>query len=57
MTDSPIYDAHNPVEWMPNHVAKIKGLNEAKESKANKAKALEDDVNAKAKGWSGLPIM
>ena len=58
MTDSPTYDAHNPVEWTPDHVAKIKGLNETKESKANKIKASDaDQVNAKAKGWSGLPIM
>ena len=59
MTDSPTYDAHNPVEWTPDHVAKIKGLNETKESKANKTKAVEDDANAKAKakGWVGIPIM
>jgi len=58
MTDSPTYDAHNPVEWTPDHVAKIKGLNEAKESKANKTKASDaDQVNANAKGWAGMPIM
>ena len=57
MTDSPTYDAHNPVEWTPDHVAKIKGLGEAKESKANKAKAVEDDAKTKAKGWAGIPIM
>ena len=57
MTDSPTYDAHNPVEWTPDHVAKIKDLGEAKESKANKTKPLEDNVNAKAKGWAGIPIM
>jgi hypothetical protein len=56
MTDSPTYDAHNPVEWTPDHVAKIKGLNEAN-TKSNKAKSLEDDANAKAKGWVGMPIM
>jgi hypothetical protein len=56
MTDSPTYDAHNPVEWTPDHVAKIKGLNEAN-TKANKAKAVEDDAKAKSKGWAGLPLM
>ena len=57
MTDSPTYDAHNPVEWTPDHVAKIKGLGEAKESKASKTKAVEDDAKTKAKGWAGIPIM
>jgi superfamily II DNA or RNA helicase len=57
MTDSPTYDAQDPVEWTPDHVAKIKGLGEAKESKASKTKALEDDAKAKAKGWAGLPLM
>jgi predicted helicase len=59
MTDSPTYDAHNPVEWTPDHVAKIKGLNlNEANAKANKIKASDaDQVNAKTKGWSGLPIM
>ena len=54
MTDSPIYDANNPVQWTPNHVAKIKGLND---TKPNKAKASDaDQVNVNAKGWAGMPI-
>jgi hypothetical protein len=58
MTDSPTYDAHNPVEWTPDHVAKIKGLNlNEANTKASKTKALEDDAKAKAKGWAGIPIM
>jgi hypothetical protein len=65
MTDSPTYDAHNPVEWTPDHVAKIKGLNlneantTASNTTANKTKALEENAKTKtkAKGWVGLPLM
>jgi hypothetical protein len=58
MTDSPTYDAHNPVEWTPDHVAKLKDLGEAKESKANKtnAKGANAKESKEAKGWVGLPI-
>ena len=55
MTDSPTYDAHNPVEWMPNHVAKNAEAKNA-DAKANKAKSSDaDQVTANAKGWAGLP--
>ena len=54
MTDSTTYDAHNPVEWTPDHVAKeLKA-----DAKANKSKALEDATKpATAKGWVGLPVL
>ena len=60
MTDSPAYDAHNPVEWTPNHVAKAK--NEAKnadDAKAANAKPATATATATAvaKGWAGLPII
>ncbi len=54
MTDSPTYDAHNPVEWTPDHVAKTM------DAKANvKAKVLESNAKGskEAKGWVGLPIL
>ena len=50
MTDSPTYDAHDahhPVQWTPDHVAKTKEV---------EAKPLKKDVE-KAKGWAGMPIM
>jgi superfamily II DNA or RNA helicase len=47
MTDSPTYDAHHPVQWTPNHVAKTKEV---------ETKSLKKDVE-KAKGWAGMPIM
>ena len=50
MTDSTTYDAHDahhPVQWTPDHVAKTKEV---------EAKPLKKDVE-KAKGWAGLPIM
>jgi hypothetical protein len=50
MTDSPTYDAHNPVQWTPDHVAKeLKA-----DAKTNKPKALEHEPT---KGWAGLPVM
>jgi superfamily II DNA or RNA helicase len=49
MTDSPTYDAHNPVEWTPDHVAKA---NDAKKTKA----VVGETKPATAKGWAGLPI-
>ena len=54
MTDSTTYDAHTPVEWMLNYVAKIKevGLNSKVE-----AKPLNKEEGTKAKGWAGLPIV
>jgi hypothetical protein len=54
MTDSTTYDAHTPVEWMLNYVAKIKevGLNSKVE-----AKPLNKEEGTKAKGWAGMPIM
>jgi hypothetical protein len=58
MTDSLTYDAHNPVEWTPDHVAKIKGLNlnvdlnKDKEGKEGK----EECKKTKATGWIGIPI-
>jgi hypothetical protein len=61
MTDSPTYDAHDPVEWTPDHVAKNMDA-KATDAKAN-AKATDAKANAKekgakdeAKGWAGLPI-
>jgi hypothetical protein len=68
MTDSPTYDAHTPVEWTPNHVAKnMDAKAQNTDAKANvKAKALESNAKgsnetketkeSKAKGWVGLPI-
>jgi superfamily II DNA or RNA helicase len=54
MTDSPTYDAHNPVQWTPNHVAKSQNT-DAKDAKANhKTKSVVDEPTAK--GWVGLPI-
>ena len=50
MTDSPTYDAHDahhPVQWTPDHVAKTKEV---------ETKPLKKDVE-KAKGWAGMPIM
>jgi hypothetical protein len=48
MTDSPTYDAHTPVEWTPNHVAKPKPTPVNKE---------EGPKEPKAKGWVGLPVL
>jgi len=64
MTDSPTYDAsdaHHPVQWTPDHVAKHKDASafafaDAKH-KDTKAKKDEKDEGRKAKGWAGLPIM
>ena len=57
MTDSPTYDAHDahhPVQWTPNHVAKTKkGKEEGKEEDNEE----EKKTTAKAKGWAGMPIM
>ena len=54
MTDSPTYDAHNPVQWTLNHVAKSQNT-DAKDAKANhKTKSVVDEPTAK--GWVGLPI-
>jgi superfamily II DNA or RNA helicase len=53
MTDSPTYDANNPVEWTPDHVAK-----DAVDTKKTKAVANQAPAPAPvAKGWAGLPIM
>ena len=56
MTDSPTYDAHNPVQWTPDHVAKTKkgkeGGNEGKEEEGKKTNA-----KAMAMGWAGLPVI
>jgi hypothetical protein len=62
MTDSTTYDAHTPVEWTPNHVAKNMDakakLLEAKGAKANalESNAKETKESKEAKGWVGLPI-
>jgi hypothetical protein len=64
MTDSTTYDAHNPVEWTPDHVAKnmdakanAKILNaKTKESESERA-TKETGVPPKAKGWAGLPVL
>jgi hypothetical protein len=63
MTDSPTYDAHTPVEWTPNHVAKhMDAKTQNTDAKANvKAKSLESNTKGSkeskdAKGWVGLPI-
>jgi hypothetical protein len=58
MTDSPTYDAHNPVQWTPDHVAKKMDANA--NAKATDAKTTNTDAKAKkadVKGWVGLPIM
>ncbi len=53
MTDSPTYDAHNPVQWMPNHVAKeLKS-----DTKANKSRVEDEIKPTAAKGWAGLPVL
>jgi hypothetical protein len=70
MTDSPTYDAsdaHHPVQWTPDHVAKHKDASAFTDAKHKEASAFTDakhkDANAqkdegrKAKGWAGLPIM
>jgi superfamily II DNA or RNA helicase len=62
MTDSPTYDAHNPVQWAPDHVAKTKDL--SVNSKLD-AKTLTKEggtkegtkEGTKAKGWVGLPVL
>jgi superfamily II DNA or RNA helicase len=53
MTDSPTYDAnaHEPVQWTPDHVAKT--VDAKANAKATDAKAKKADV----KGWIGLPII
>jgi predicted helicase len=59
MTDSPTYDAHNPVQWTPDHVAKIKDLtlkvdlNKGKEGKEGKEECKKPKAMT---GWIGLPI-
>jgi hypothetical protein len=61
MTDSTTYDAHTPVQWTPDHVAKA---TDAKNMDAKtKAKSLESNAKGatakeskEAKGWVGLPI-
>jgi len=60
MTDSTTYDAHTPVEWMLNYVAKSQNT-DTKANKANKSKALDSNTKEskeakEAKGWIGLPI-
>jgi superfamily II DNA or RNA helicase len=74
MTDSPTYDAHDahhPVQWTPDHVAKnMDAKAKILEAKGAKANALESNANGSesketketkgakgAKGWVGLPIM
>jgi len=58
MTDSTTYDAHNPVQWAPDHVAKTKDL--SVNSKLD-AKTLTKEggtkEGTKAKGWVGLPVL
>jgi hypothetical protein len=60
MTDSPTYDAHNPVQWTPDHVAKTKkGKEEGKEEGKEGGKEDKEDSKkpkAKAMGWAGLPV-
>jgi superfamily II DNA or RNA helicase len=62
MTDSPTYDAsdaHHPVQWTPDHVAKHKDAPAFTDAKHKDAKTKKDekDEGRKAKGWAGLPIM
>ena len=58
MTDSPTYDAHNPVQWTPDHVAKTKKGKEDKEEDKEDSKNPTAKATAKAKamGWAGLPV-
>jgi hypothetical protein len=56
MTDSTTYDAHNPVQWTPDHVAKIKTKELSVNSKSD-VKALNKEEGTKAKGWAGLPVL
>jgi superfamily II DNA or RNA helicase len=58
MTDSPTYDAHNPVQWKPDHVAKIKGVvlnSKVETTPLNKEEGTKEGT--KAKGWTGLSIL
>jgi hypothetical protein len=62
MTDSPTYDAQDPVQWTPDHVAKTKKGKEGKEGKEEKGKeegkegGKEGGKKPKAMGWIGLPV-